>query len=141
MWVQNVVIVGGGLVGCETGLQLAQKGKNVTIIDMLPEVAQDVIYMARFSLLQSLGDKGIKTQEGLKLVEITDGGIVAEDTNGIKKEMPCDTVVIATGLKADDTLYDELKNEFDEIYKSGDCIEARKFIDATQEAFQVAKDI
>lgn len=138
---QNVIIVGGGLVGCETGLHLAQKGKNVTIIDMLPEVAQDVIFMARFSLLQALGEKGIKTQGGLKLVEIADKGIIVEDANGDKKELACDTVVISTGLKADDTLYDELKNKFDEIYKIGDCIKARKFIDATQEAFQVAKDI
>ncbi len=137
----NVIIVGGGLVGCETGLHLAQKGKNVTIIDMLPEVAQDVIFMARFSLLQALRDKGINTQGGLKLVEITDRGIVAEDANGSRREMECDTVVIATGLKADDSLYEELKDEFDEIYKIGDCIEARKFIDAIQEAFQIAKDI
>jgi len=55
---QNVIIVGGGLVGCETGLHLAEKGKKVTIIDMLPEVAQDVIFMARFSLLEALKNKG-----------------------------------------------------------------------------------
>jgi len=45
-------------VGCETGLHLAEKGKKVTIIDMLPEVAQDVIFMARFSLLEALKNKG-----------------------------------------------------------------------------------
>ncbi|WP_324361036.1 FAD-dependent oxidoreductase [Acetivibrio sp.] len=138
---QNVIIVGGGLVGCETGLYLAQKGKKVTIIDMLPEVAQDVIFMARFSLLEALRSKGIETQGGLKLTEITESGIIVEDTNGNKKEMTCDTVVIATGLKADDSLYNELVNEFDEVYRIGDCIKARKFIDATQEAFQVAADI
>lgn len=138
---QNVIIVGGGLVGCETGLHLAQKGKNVTIIDMLPEVAQDVIYMARFSLLEAFRNKGIETQGGLKLTEITESGIIVEDANGNKKEMVCDTVVIAVGLKADDTLYNELVNEFDEVYRIGDCIKARKFIDAIQEAFQVAADI
>jgi len=45
------------------------------------------------------------------------------------------------GIKADDTLYNELVNEFDEVYRIGDCIKARKFIDAIQEAFQVAVDI
>jgi len=138
---QNVIIVGGGLVGCETGLHLAEKGKKVTIIDMLPEVAQDVIFMARFSLLEALKNKGIETYGGLKLTEITESGIVVEDSNGDKKEMACDTVVIAVGLKADDTLYNELVNEFDEVYRIGDCIKARKFIDAIQEAFQVAVDI
>jgi len=54
---QNVIIVGGGLVAAN-GLHLAEKGKKVTIIDMLPEVAQDVIFMARFSLLEALKNKG-----------------------------------------------------------------------------------
>jgi len=138
---QNVIIVGGGLVGCETGLYLAQKGKNVTIIDMLPEVAQDVIFMSKFSLLQALSDKGIKTQGGLKLKEVTDKGILVEDVNGNIKELNCDTVVISTGLRSDDTLYNELLDEVDEIYKIGDCVKARMFIDASQEAFQVARDI
>jgi 2-enoate reductase len=138
---QNVIIVGGGLVGCETGLYLAQKGKNVTIIDMLPEVAQDVIFMSKFSLLQALSDKGIKTQGGLKLKEVTDKGILVEDVNGNIKELNCDTVVISTGLRGDDTLYNELLDEVDEIYKIGDCVKARLFIDASQEAFQVARDI
>jgi 2-enoate reductase len=138
---QNVIIVGGGLVGCETGLYLAQKGKNVTIIDMLPEVAQDVIFMSKFSLLQALSDKGIKTQGGLKLKEVTDKGILVEDVNGNIKELNCDTVVISTGLRSDDTLYNELLDEVDEIYKIGDCVKARLFIDASQEAFQVARDI
>jgi len=97
--------------------------------------------MARFSLLEALKNKGIETYGGLKLTEITESGIVVEDSNGDKKEMACDTVVIAVGLKADDTLYNELVNEFDEVYRIGDCIKARKFIDAIQEAFQVAVDI
>lgn len=138
---QNVIIVGGGLVGCETGLHLAQKGKKVTIIDMLPEVAQDVIYMSRFSLLQALADKGIKTEGRMMLTEIIDGGIIVEDSDGKPKELHCDTVIISTGFQANDSLYQELQGQVSEIYKIGDCIEARKFIDATQEAFQIALDI
>lgn len=138
---QNVFIIGGGLVGCETGLHLAKKGKNVTIIDMLPEIAQDVIFMSRFSLLQALNEKGIKMLSATRLSEVTDKGIIVEDNKGGLTEYPCDTVLIAAGLKADDTLYCELKDEVKEIYKIGDCIEARKFIDATQEAFLIAKDI
>lgn len=138
---QNVVVVGGGLVGCETGLHLAEEGKNVTIIDKLPEVAQDVIFMSKFSLLQALQDKGIKTEGGLELVEITDKGAVARDSGGNTRELPCDTVVISLGFEANDSLYHQLENHVDEIYRIGDCIEARKFIDATQEAYLVAQDI
>ncbi|NLL38440.1 MAG: FAD-dependent oxidoreductase [Clostridiales bacterium] len=138
---QNIVIVGGGLVGCETGLHLAQKGKNVTIIDMLPEVAQDVLFMSKASLLQALNEKGIKTEGGLELTEIDDDGAKVKDTKGNIKELSCDTVIIATGFKAENSLYDELKDEIDEIYKIGDCVEPRKFIDATQEAYLIAMDV
>ena len=138
---QNIIIVGGGLVGCETGLHLSKKGKNVTIIDMLPEVAQDVIFMSKGSLLQALSDKGVKTKGGQELLEVTDKGIIVKELRGNTKELSCDTVIISTGFKANDSLFDELKNEVDEIYKIGDCIKARKFIDATQEAFQIAVDI
>ncbi len=137
----NIVVVGGGLVGCETGLHLAEKGKNVTIIDMLPEVAQDVIFMSKFSLLQALKDKGVKTEGGLELVEVTDKGVVVKESNGNTRELPCDTVIIALGFKANDSLYHQLKNQVDEIYKIGDCIKARNFIDATHEAYLVAQDI
>jgi len=138
---ENVIIVGGGLVGCETGLHLAKHGKKVTIIDMLPEVAQDVIFMSRFALLNALAEKGIKTLGGTKLEEIKDSGVVVTDKEGNKKELDCDTVVIATGLEADDYLYEELKQDYLEIYKIGDAIKARKFIDATQEAYLIATDI
>lgn len=137
----NVIVVGGGLVGCETALYLAQKGKKVTIIDMLPEIGQNIIFMAKFSMFEALQDKGIETVGGLKLIGVTKNGITVEDTGGNKKDMVCDTVVIAAGLEADDTLYHELVEDFNEVHKIGDCIKARKFIDALQEAFQVAIDI
>ena len=138
---ENVVIVGGGLVGCETGLHLAEKGKNVTIIDMLPEIAQDVIFMSKFSLLQALKEKGVKTEGGLELVEITDKGVVVKESGGNTRELPCDAVIISVGFKADDSLYHQLENHVDDIYRIGDCIKARKFIDATQEAYLAAQDI
>ena len=50
-------------------------------------------------------------------------------------------MIIATGFKAENSLYDELKDEIDEIYKIGDCVEPRKFIDATQEAYLIAMDV
>ncbi|HZK28234.1 MAG TPA: NAD(P)/FAD-dependent oxidoreductase [Thermoclostridium sp.] len=138
---ENVVIVGGGLVGCETGLHLAEKGKSVTIIDKLPEVAQDVIFMAKFSMLQSLKEKGVKTEGGLELEEITDKGVIVKESSGNSKELPCDTVIISIGFNANDSLYYQLKDHVNEIYKIGDCIKARKFIDATHEAYLVAQDI
>ena len=138
----HVVVVGAGLVGCETALFLKDKGKShVTLIDMLPEIAYDVIYMARFSLLGALAEKGIHLRPGLKLKEVTANGIVAEDSNGNVESFEAGTVVIATGLKSDDSLYQKLQGKAKEVYQIGDCITPRKFIDAVHEAYAIAKMI
>ena len=94
----NVIVVGGGLVGCESALHLKKKGKNVTIIEMLPEIASDVIFMSRFSLLAALEENKIKTLVNTELMEISDKGVIVKDGDG-KKELTADTVVIAAGLE------------------------------------------
>ncbi|NLZ53800.1 MAG: FAD-dependent oxidoreductase, partial [Thermoanaerobacteraceae bacterium] len=138
----SVVIVGAGLVGCEMALFLKEKGKNnITLVDMLPEIAHDVIYMARASLLEELEQKEIKGRPGLKLKEITTRGIVVEDMKGNFENIGADTVILATGLRAEYSLYDSLRDKVDEIYKIGDCVSPRKFIDAVHEAYAIAKII
>jgi len=138
----DVVVVGAGLVGCETALFLKDKGKkNVTLIEMLPEIAYDVIYMARFSLLGELAQRGVNLRPGLKLKEVTADGIVAEDQNGNTERIKAGTVVIATGLKSDGSLYDRIQGEVNEVYQIGDCIKPRNFIEAVHEAYEIAKMI
>jgi 2-enoate reductase len=138
----NIVIVGAGLVGCETALFLKEKGKsNITLIDMLPEIAYDVIYLAKWSLLEELEQKGIKMKPCLTLKEIKPSGIVVEDREGVLENIEADTVVLATGLEADSSLYDELQGKVDELYRIGDCLAPRKFIDAVHEAYEIAKII
>ncbi len=138
---ERVVIVGAGLVGCETALYLAGQGRKVTLIDMLPEIAADVVFMARFSLLAALQEKGIQMEAGLRLKEISDEGIVVEDDSGRLKSIASDTVVIATGLKPNSKLYDELAGEVQEIYQIGDCREPRNFLEAVHEAYYIVKEI
>ena len=116
---QKVVIVGAGLVGCETALYLSAQGKDITRIDMLPEIAADVIFMARLSLLQSLQEHGIRSLPGLKLKEVTKQGILVENENGEQQSLEADTVVLATGLSANNSLYDQLYGEVAEIYQIG----------------------
>ena len=56
---QNVVIIGGGMVGCETGHHLADKGKQVTIVEILKRMANDVSPMVRRRLLDGLRAKQV----------------------------------------------------------------------------------
>ena len=134
----HVVIVGAGLVGCETALDLARKGKKVTLVEMLPRIGTGIILMAKGAYLSAIHKAGIECRTNVKLAEVIADGIRVADPGGQIHEIKADTVVMATGLRSEDKLYGELSQSVQEIYRAGDCLSPRKFIDAGREAYAIA---
>lgn len=135
---QNVVIAGGGLVGCETAAYLAEKGKKVTIVEMLKDIALDVFYTNRQLLLKMLDDGDVNVLTEARLTEITDDGVVTMDRQGKSRKLNADTVVLALGLEPERKLLDALYGKVPELYVIGDCAEPRKIVDAMREGFRTA---
>lgn len=138
----NVIVVGGGLVGCELGLHLAKNDRNVTIVEMQDEVAPDAYPMHRIALLNEM-DKMLCYKTGLKCTSIKSNGVEVEDTQGNKKFMFADTVVYALGMSANREEASKLSSIIKNIpvYEVGDCLQARKVYDAVREAFVAAMSI
>jgi len=134
---ERVIIIGGGLVGCETAELLAQKGKKVTILEMLGRIANDVGMMTRGFLLRRLREAGIAMETNIKVEEITADGVrgVRESKS---ESFVGDSVVIALGMKANKELAEELKGKVGEVYLVGDCVEPRKITEGIGEGFQTA---
>jgi len=139
----EVVVAGGGSVGCDVAAFLADKGKRVTIIEMLSGIAVDVEEKAgsRGQLLIMLSQKGVSCLTSTQLEEITDEGIIASDREGAKFAIRADTVVLALGLKPRTRLYEKLKGRVPELYTIGDCAEVRRIGDAIREGFLAANTI
>jgi len=133
----KVVVIGGGGVGCDVAAELANEGKKVTIVEMLPKIGQDIGVSTRWTVLLYLREKGVEMLTNTKAVEIGKNAIIVEQ-NGEKKEIGCDTAVIAVGTKSNNGLYDELDGKVKELYKVGDCVKPRKALDATREAADLA---
>ena len=72
----KVVILGGGLLGAELAEYLATRGKDVTIVEMLPQIATDVPDVARSLLILALKENGVKMITGATAEEITDSDLV-----------------------------------------------------------------
>ncbi|MEM0233394.1 MAG: FAD-dependent oxidoreductase, partial [Candidatus Nezhaarchaeales archaeon] len=88
----KVVIIGGGGVGCNTAAKLADEGKDVTLIEMLPRIGQDIGITTRWTVLMYLRDKGVKLLTNKKAIEIRKNSVVIEDVQTMEKnEVPCDT--------------------------------------------------
>lgn len=138
---EKVAIVGGGFVGCETALHLAQMGKKVTIIEMLSALALDVGLIERMALLKLLAENGVSWSTKMKLDEITKECAVAVSKDGQRQGFEADSVVLAVGMKANDRLYEELQGKVPVLYKIGDAHEPRRILNAVHEGDFVAGEI
>ncbi len=138
---ERTIVVGGGLEGSETALWLAQQGKKVTIVEMLPEVGTGVVGANRAMLLDLLSDLRVDAVTNARLHEITSEGIVVLTKDMHVRQLECDTVALAIGMAPNRKLYDSLAGEIGEVYDIGDCKKPRKIHDAVWEGWTVGRSI
>jgi 2-enoate reductase len=137
----KVVIIGGGQLGCELAWYLAEKGKKMTIVEMLGNLADDVNMFSRFYLMDKLAELGVNMLTNTTAQEIADKSVVALDMEGKKQVIEADTVVLATGFKPNTQLEKKLKGIATEIYVIGDCVKPGKIWDAISSGSRVARQI
>ncbi len=117
---KNVVVIGGGSIGCETAEYLAKQGKKVAIIEMLPSLASNTGKTSQTILLGHLKGNGVQMLTECKVDKITATSVYYADKSGEVKSVSADTVVLAVGNRPNTSLYDSLKDEIAEIYNIGD---------------------
>ena len=133
---QNVVIIGGGMVGCETGHYLAEQGKKVTIIEVLSRMASDMFLMTRRRLMDGLRSKKVTLLASATCEEIKEGIVLVNTADGKKETIPADTVIIAVGYNANDCLYKVLEGKVPEIYCIGNSAKPRRIFEAVNEGYR-----
>ena len=140
---KKVMVVGGGLVGCETALWLAQKGKKVTIVEALPKILalNGPLCHANSEMLERLIPfHGIEVVCGARVTGYKDGYLSAT-VDGEEKKIPCDGVILSVGYRENNSLYQELEFEVPEIYQLGDAKKVANIMYAIWDAFEVANHI
>lgn len=136
----RVVIVGGGLAGCETAHVLAGRGCKVEIVEMQDDVLKDASYVTRHSQLCTLAETGAGIHVNTRLTRIRENGILAE-CGGKEIWMEADYVVLAAGYRNRSSLYEELQDLVEEVYQIGDCRQTRKISSAVYEGFWIGKGL
>jgi 2,4-dienoyl-CoA reductase-like NADH-dependent reductase (Old Yellow Enzyme family)/thioredoxin reductase len=137
----DVVVVGGGAVGCEVANFLAQRNKKVTIVEMLDTVGQDLDSWVWVCLSAELAEKNVKIVKSTKTEEITGEGVVLADRNWNKTFLKADSVVLALGLKPAGDLAREIKGKVKEIYIIGDAQQPRRIQEAVYQGFLTAYNL
>lgn len=139
----KVVVVGGGLVGCEMALDLAQKGKRVTILEALPKImaVNGPICSANKEMLEELLPfHGVDIICNAKVTGFQDGA-VSYETDGKTEKLDADSVILSVGYRSADELYHELKFDVADLYLLGDAGKVSNIMYAIWDAFEVANHI
>ena len=132
----KIMVIGGGKVGCEVAEFLAERKHDVTIIEMLGEIASDMgPYNKRWTLFR-LNNKGVKILTNAKLTEILESEVILE-RDGKGKILPADTVVLALGAIPDKGLLEKLVGKNIPLYIVGDCAGVGDALSAIHEGFKV----
>lgn len=133
----NTVVLGGGLVGCETALWLAQQGKEVIIVESLHDLMMGIFPVNGHLLIQMLKEAGVRTMTGVEVLEVFRDCVLVGNSEG-NYQIDADTVVIATGLKPNKRLSDALKEAPFSVHAIGDCVAPRNIQSAIWEGFRLS---
>ena len=139
----DVVIVGGGLVGCELALHLAQAGKNTTIVevqDKLLALNGPLCHANSDMLKQLIPYNNVKVLTSSKVIETTENGVLV-DVKGTKEDIKADSIVLAVGYNPVNSLYNELKYEVSDLNLIGDARNVANIMYAIWDAYEVAANI
>jgi 2,4-dienoyl-CoA reductase-like NADH-dependent reductase (Old Yellow Enzyme family)/thioredoxin reductase len=130
----RIAIVGGGPTGSEAAYHLSEQGCEVTLIEMRPKIALGVESMTRKLLIRALKEKQVKIMTECTLLKVEEGGLLVRHREGKELRVPCDRVLITTGNRPDDALYEEITSAGYEVHRIGDCLDPRSAKEAIYEA-------
>ena len=139
---KRVVIIGAGLVGLEVADYLVEKGRDITLLEMLPTTPPDIGNANRIYFENKFAENGIEIHFGAKVERIDEDGIVYTQKGWTRKLMGIDTVVLATGAVAENSLEKRLRNEKRfSVFAVGDCVKARTVMEAIYEGSKIGREI
>lgn len=110
------------------------------MVEMLNRLGQDLGRSTRWTIIQDLWRLSVKTMTHTRAKEITDAGVIV-DRAGREDLIRGDTIVVATGAKAVNALYEKLQGRAPEVYLIGDAKSPRKALEAVAEGLAVGRTI
>lgn len=136
----NVVVLGGGLAGCEAAIHLAQEGKKVTIVEMRKELAPDANVRHRPLLLKQM-ENLVEIRTGFRGLEITPQGVLCEDSEKQQHLLIGNSVLCALGQRARRDVVEALQDTAPYVASIGDCAKVSTITNAVYQGYHAALDI
>lgn len=135
----NIVVIGGGCVGAETANHLASNLKNVTLVEMLSEIAADEVVVPKWGLMADLEKNKVRICTETTVTEIKENSVVLSGKTS--EEIPVDTVVISVGSRSDNELALKLQEAGYDVRIIGDAVKVGLAGAAIREGFELGRSL
>lgn len=137
---EDVVVLGGGLAGCECAIHLGQEGKRVHLVEMRQQLAPDANVRHRPLMLKEI-EKNVCVHTGCRALEVTTEGVVCENQEGEKLLIPGTSVICALGQRSRTSVVGELQDAAPFVRVIGDAAKVSTITNAVYWGYHAALDI
>lgn len=137
---KRVVVLGGGLAGCECAVHLGQEGKEVHLVEMRDILAPDCNIRNRPILMRNVDKYAVKHLQTAGL-RVTDSGLIVKNADGKEELIEADTIICAVGQRSNRADADVLHTAAPFVREVGDCVRPANITKAIYEAYHAALDI
>ena len=138
---KRVVIIGGGIAGCELAEFLVKRGRKVVIVDTADSLGEGMIHHLKLQLFWWFRKKGVVMLPGVQPEEITDGGLKVLRKEGYRQTIEADSIIPVPPMKPNAELLKSLHGKVQEVYAVGDCSDPRLIADAIADGWRIANSI
>jgi 2-enoate reductase len=136
---RRVLVAGGGLVGVETALELAIKGKQVTLVEMQPDILPEPLFLGdTMKIREMLAESTIEVLTNTRLERIEDDHVVLSQ-GGEESILAVDTLVVAVGYRSNGQMEDALRDKVRDVVVVGDAVAPRRVQHAVWEGFHAIR--
>ena len=136
----EVVVLGGGLAGCECAIHLGQQGKTVHLVEMRGELAPDANVRHRPLLLQEV-EKYVTVHTGCRALRVTETGVVCAGPDGQELTIPGRSVICALGQRSRTEVVEALQGAAPFVRVIGDAARVSNITNAVYWGYHAALDI
>ena len=137
----KVVVMGGGLAGCECAISLGMEGKEVQLVEMRDALAPDANVRHRPLLLKEIEKQVKAVHTGFRAEEITPEGVWCTDANGERHLVEGTTVICALGQRARTDVVEQLRSTAPFVRIIGDARRVSTITNAVYQGYHAALDI
>ena len=123
----DVVIIGGGLVGLELAEYLVERKRKVAVLEPGPSLGPELAIVRRARVLHTLREHGVEMTCNAQIERIESDRVVYKDQDQ-EQSLYCKQVIIALGTEADASLEERLDGGTARVHRIGDCRD-KSFID------------